>query len=77
MARETPGNFICDFSGFKYPLSEAVKNWDGHLVHHRFADRRNPQDFLRTPPDRQMLPVARPEAPDVFLSPGDVTPEDL
>lgn len=71
------GNFICAFSGFKYPLTQAVKNWDGHLVHHRFADRRNPQDFLKAPVDKQMLPVSNPEPADVFLSTNEVQPEDL
>jgi len=71
------GNFICAFSGFKYPLTQAVKNWDGHLVHHRFADRRNPQDFLKVPVDKQMLPVSNPEPADVYLSTNEVQPGDL
>lgn len=67
---------ICDFSGFKVPLSHLVKNWNGMMVDRRFVDRRNPQDFLRGIPDRQNLPFARPEQPDVFIS-GPITPDDL
>ena len=68
---------ICEASGFKYPLSQLVRQWDGAMVHRSFVDRRNPQDFVRGVPDNQTIPNARPEAPDVFLAVGDVTPEDL
>lgn len=69
-------NGICDASGFKVPLSNLVKQWDGFMVDRRFVDRRNPQDFVRGVPDRQALPLTRPEAPDVFIS-TPVTPDDL
>jgi len=68
---------ICDVSGFEFPQSEMVRQWDGAMVARRFVDRRNPQDFVRGVPDDQSLPWARPEAPDSFLAPGDVTPDDL
>lgn len=79
MSRYTPGpNAICDFSGFKVKLSDLVKNWDGAMVASRFVDRRNLQDFVRGVPDRQALPFARPEGPDVFIDPLDpVSPSDL
>jgi hypothetical protein len=64
-------------SGFCYPLSELVRAWDGALVHPRFADKRNPQDFVRARPDGRPLPYTRPEADDVFLGTNDVTPADL
>jgi len=70
-------NFICDHSGFKFPLSQAVRQWNGLLVHHRFADKRNPQDFVTPVPDNKPLRQSRPEPADTFLSPGDVTPSDL
>lgn len=73
-----PGpRFICDHSGFDFPLSEAVKQWDGALVHRKFADKRNPQDFVKGVRDDQRLPISRPEAPDVFLGTNEVTAEDL
>lgn len=68
---------ICEASGFKYPLSQLVRQWDGAMVHRSFVDKRNPQDFVRGVPDNQTIPNARPEAPDVFLAVGDVTVEDL
>jgi hypothetical protein len=74
----SPGpNAIDPASGFKVKLSALVRQWDGEMVDRRFVDRRNPQDFVRGVPDRQDLPYARPETPDVFVGPNDVTPEDL
>lgn len=67
---------ICDASGFKFPLRDLVKQWDGARVARKFLDRRNPQDFVRGVPDRQSLPFARPESPDVFIG-APVTPDDL
>lgn len=73
----TPGPIaICDASGFKVKLSALVKQWDGAMVDKRFVDRRNPQDFVKGVPDRQDLPYARPEGPDVFIE-SIVRPEDL
>lgn len=68
---------ICEASGFKYPLSQLVRQWDGAMVHRSFVDKRNPQDFVRGVSDNQTIPNARPEAADVFLSTNEVTPEDL
>jgi hypothetical protein len=67
---------ICDQSGFCYPLSELVRAWDGALVHPRFADKRNQQDFVRARPDGRPLPYTRPEPDDVFITVA-VTPADL
>lgn len=55
-------------SGFKVPLSSLVRQWDGELIHDRFVDKRNPQDFLRGVKDRQNLPYSRPETPDRGVS---------
>jgi len=59
--RPPVGIGICDFSGFKFPLDQLVRNWDGAMVHRRFVDKRNPQDFVRGVRDNQALPFARPE----------------
>ena len=67
---------ICDASGFKYPISELVKQWDGVYVHRKFVDRRNPQDFVTGVPDNQTPLLTRPESPDVFIS-SPVLPGDL
>jgi hypothetical protein len=67
---------ICDRSGFEYPLADLVREWDGLLVHPRFADKRNPQDFIRARPEHQPRET-RPEAPDTFLAVNEVTPGSL
>lgn len=68
---------ICDASGFKVPLSNLVKQWDGAMVDRRFVDRRqHPQDFVRGVPDNQSLPYSRPESADQFIS-TPVLPSDL
>lgn len=55
-------------SGFKVPLENLVKQWDGELIDYRFVDRRNPQDFVRGVPDNMALPYARPEPPDIYVA---------
>lgn len=71
---------ICDASGFKCWASETVKTWDGRRVLRRFVGeetQRHPQDFVRGVREDVSVPDPRPEAPDTFLSPGDVTPDSL
>lgn len=55
-------------SGFKVPLKNLVRQWDGQLVDYRYVDKRNPQDFVRGVKDNMALPYARPESPDVYLA---------
>jgi hypothetical protein len=55
-------------SGFKVPLGDLVKQWDGEMVAREFVDRRNPQDFPYTGGDREALPYSRPESPDRFVA---------
>jgi hypothetical protein len=55
-------------SGFKVPLSNLVRQWDGEMVDRRFVDKRNPQDFVRGRADKMALPFARPEAPDRYMA---------
>ncbi len=69
-------NAICDASGFKIPQTHLVRQWDGAYVDRRFVDKRNPQDFVKGVRDDPSLKVARPEAPDVFIS-SLVLPSDL
>ncbi len=68
---------ICDESGFEFPLKDLVKRWDGMLVHPRFWEPQQPQDFVRGVPDNMALPYSRPEAPDVFVGFNEVTRDDL
>lgn len=55
-------------SGFKVPLSNLVRQWDGQLVDYRFVDARNSQDFVRGVKDNQSLPYSRPEPPNEFAA---------
>lgn len=66
----------CDFSGFKCWASETVINWDGARVLARFADKRNPQDFVRAVRDNQRVDNPRPEPTDTFQS-SPTLPSDL
>jgi len=69
---------ICDRSGFKVWNSQCIVEWDNLKVYAPFADKfRQPQDFVRGVPDYQNVPMPRPGQPDVFLTPGEVTPGDL
>ena len=68
---------ICDVCGFRYQASETRMRWDNARVCHADWEPRHPQDFVRGRRDRQSVPNARPVAPDVFLSPNDVTEDDL
>ena len=70
-------NVICDASGFKVKSHETKKQWNGLRVRKDFWEPRNPQDTLIVPEDNQSVLDPRPETPDVFLSPGDVTADDL
>lgn len=64
---------LCQHSGFHVWASETVENWDGLRVHRRFADIRNPQDFVRGKRDVQTPPFVSPEPTDTFLEVNDVT----
>ncbi|MCF4166336.1 hypothetical protein L2U69_11830 [Zavarzinia compransoris] len=81
MADETyiPGDHwvICDRTGFKVRASETRKEWNGLRVWNKVWEPRHPQDFVRGRADDQAVRDARPRQEDVFLSPGDVTPENL
>lgn len=67
---------ICHASGFEFPLRELVRQWDGALVHPRFCDKRNPQDYVTGVRERA-LPYTSPEGADVFVATNEVTPESL
>lgn len=67
--RYVPGdwNSICDVCAQKYKASKLRKRWDGLMVCPHDWEPRHPQDFLRAVPDRQAVPWARPQTPDVFV----------
>ena len=55
-------------SGFKIPHKDLVHQWDSEYIDKRFVDKRNPQDLIRTRPDKPNLPHPRPEAADSFIA---------
>jgi hypothetical protein len=68
---------ICDSCGFKFYLSELKKDWRGFMVCKDDYEPRHPQDTVQSTADKIVIDNARPQVTDVFLDPGDVTPEDL
>lgn len=60
MAKTPEPNFICDASGFKFPRSEARRQWNGLLVHKKFWEPRQPQDFIPPVSPPKPVPNARP-----------------
>lgn len=49
-----------DRSGFVFPASEMVTQWDGLLVHRSEVEERNPQEFVRARKDPEALTDVRP-----------------
>jgi len=68
---------ICDVCGFKLRSTETRVRWDKLRVCEKDWEPRHPQDFVRGKKDRQRVPNPRPEAPDTFINPNDVTADNL
>lgn len=68
---------ICDVCGFEYQASETRMRWDKLRVCLKDWEPRHPQEFVRARRDKQPVPNPRPQPPDVFLAPNDVTEDDL
>ena len=68
---------ICDRCGFRFHLSDLKKEWTGAMVCAKDFDERNPQDLLRPVKEKIIVENARPEPADVFVSPYEITPDDL
>ena len=63
-----PSNYeICQRSGFRVPIGELVKEWDGGWVRRQSYDPRHPQDFVRSKPERSH-PHHSPEPTDAFIA---------
>jgi len=60
-------NVICDSCGRKFKASTMKKRWDGLLVCSEDFEVKHPQLSLRVHGDKQIVPLPRPEAPDIFL----------
>lgn len=70
-------NAICDSCGFKFKFSQLRKRWDGLYVCSKDWEPRHPQEMVRGIPDRQAVPVSRPEKSNTFLSTNEVSVDDL
>jgi hypothetical protein len=70
-------NRICDRTGFKVKASQTEREWNNLIVRKESYEPRQPQDLLRSHPDRQHVPDPRSEGTDVFLNDNDVTVDDL
>ncbi len=70
-------NRTCDRTGFKVKASHTTEEWTGNIVRTQSWEERHPQDLIRSIPDRQDVPDARPEQTDSFLAVGDVSASDL
>ena len=58
---------ISDRSGFRYPASEIVRQWDGLLVAKREEEPRHPQEFVRGVVDDYAVRNPRPR-PDILAT---------
>lgn len=74
---DNPQTAICQRSGFKFPMDQLVREWSGLLVHRRFVDIRNPQDFVTGIADDEAPRVTSPEPTDTFKNSWTTQPGDL
>jgi hypothetical protein len=68
---------VCDRCGFRYWLSELSREWTGLKVCSQCFENRHPQDFVRAVRDGKAIRDPRREQEPVFVSPGDITADDL
>lgn len=64
--REGDSYVTDDETGLKILRSEAVKRWDGALVHKSNWEPRHPQDFVRAKRDVELAKPTRPLPAAVF-----------
>jgi hypothetical protein len=63
-----PGRWkaTCDRCGFRYHSDALKLEWTGLMVCSPCWETRNPQDFLKIPPEKIVPPWTRPEPLDTF-----------
>lgn len=64
-----PGRWkaTCDRCGFRYHSDALKLEWTGLMVCSPCWETRNPQDFLKIPPEQIVPPWTRVEPADTFL----------
>jgi hypothetical protein len=61
---------VDDLTGFSIWSHDAVKRWDGAIVHRKHWEPRHPQDTIRVPRETSArIPDARPEPVAQFVGP--------
>ena len=73
---------VCDRCGFDYKNTDLRLEWTNLRVCHGPGTNdcwqaRNTQEHVKGVVDRQAPPWVRPQPPEIELSPGDVTQDDL
>lgn len=58
---------ICDICGFRYPMSETRKTWEGLRVCRPDWDPKHPQLSIKGIVDRQAVYDGRPDPPPVYV----------
>lgn len=67
-AVEVPSNYeVCQRTGFRVPVGELVKEWNGLMVRKESYEARHPQDFVRSKHEHQKASPS-PELTDVFIA---------
>ncbi|QOR55464.1 MAG: hypothetical protein ULS35scaffold63_21 [Phage 33_17] len=72
MKRSGDYNVICDASGFKTKAKFCKRQWNSLFVLRRFWEQKQPQLDIPVVRERLRVPLARPEAQNVYLSPTDM-----
>lgn len=70
-------NAICDRCGFEYRASELRRDWRGLMLCKEDFEPRHPQELIRARPADRHPYGSRSLGEVTFLSPGDVTADDL
>lgn len=59
-------NAVCDYCGFAFKASLLRRDWQGLMVCTADYNPRQPQDFVRSTPDKQTPPWTRTRPQPIF-----------
>lgn len=69
---------VCDKSGLTAYASECRMQYNNLFVRKDFYVERQPQDFVKSIPDKQSVPIPRPKSSTTtFVAFGEITSADL
>lgn len=75
--REGDWNAVCDVCGFKFKASQLKRMWNGLRVCREDFECRNAQEFVRGVPADKAPYGSKAIGEYTFLSPNQVTADDL